>query len=287
MPELPEVETVRRGLNEATRSRQILGGYVLHDRSIAHPISPADFLTNIKDVAIARWHRRGKYLLAELIFVSEKTELPVPAGWLGVHLRMTGQLLWVCQDEPIQKHARVRLLFGDRWELRFVDIRTFGRMWWVPQGVAPEEIIRGLKLLGPEPFEPEFSIEYLAGKLSRSRRAVKTALLDQAIVAGLGNIYADEVLFLSGIPPTKICAEITNQQIEKLHGNIIQVLENAIAAGGTTFSNFLNVRGVNGNYAGMAWVYRRAGQPCRVCGTTIQRQKLGGRSTHFCPQCQK
>lgn len=286
MPELPEVETVRKGLDEVTRSRQILGGYVLHDRTIAHPVSPVDFLANIKDVAIAGWHRRGKYLLAELVSASQKPELQVPAGWLGVHLRMTGQLLWLCQDEPIQKHARVRLLFPDNWELRFVDIRTFGRMWWVPQGAAPEEIIVGLNRLGPEPFEPGFSVEYLAEKLSRSRRAVKTALLDQAIVAGLGNIYADEVLFLSRIPPAQVCAKLTNKQVEQLHASIIQVLQNAIAAGGTTFSNFLNVRGVNGNYAGLAWVYRRTGQPCRVCGTTVRRQKLGGRSTHFCPQCQ-
>ncbi|WP_019487042.1 DNA-formamidopyrimidine glycosylase, partial [Kamptonema formosum] len=216
-------------------------------------------------------------------------QLPITnyPSWLGVHLRMTGQLLWVHRDDPLQKHTRVRLFFAEGRELRFVDQRTFGQMWWVPPTTEVSSAIAGLKKLGPEPFSEEFTVEYLAAKLHHRSRSVKTALLDQALIAGLGNIYADEALFLSGVRSQTSCSDLTNEQIQRLHSAIIQVLENALNAGGTTFSNFLNVNGVNGNYGGIAWVYNRAGQPCRVCGTPIERLKLAGRSSHFCPQCQR
>ncbi|MDY6805128.1 MAG: DNA-formamidopyrimidine glycosylase [Cyanobacteriota bacterium] len=299
MPELPEVETVRRGLEQKTLGREIVGGDVLLEGTIAYPISVAEFLAGLKGAAIARWHRRGKYLLAELFDPKNNT----PGGWLGIHLRMTGQLLWLDEGEPLQKHTRARLFLqnnstnnlknnsskGDRsqiQELRFVDIRTFGKLWWVPPEAEISSIITGLKKLGPEPFSPEFSVEYLAKQLHKRQRAIKTALLDQGLVAGLGNIYADEVLFVSGIRPTSICKELTPQQIEALHPAIIEVLQKAIDAGGTTFSNFINLLGINGNYGGVAWVYKRGGQPCRVCDTLIERIKLGGRSTHYCPSCQ-
>lgn len=278
MPELPEVETVRLGLNQLTLNQVIRGGDVLLDRTIAHPLSAVDFLAGLKGGAIAQWHRRGKYLLAELV--------GQPVGWLGVHLRMTGQLLWLNRDEPLQKHTRVRLFFGETQELRFVDQRTFGQMWWVPPGTAPESIITGLQNLGPDPFSAEFSVEYLTRALQNRRRPIKTALLDQAIVAGLGNIYADEALFLCGIRPETLCTDLRGQQIERLRTAIIQVLQASIEAGGTTFSNFLNVQGINGNYGGVAWVYNRDGEACRVCTTPILRLKLAGRSSHFCPECQ-
>lgn len=281
MPELPEVETVRRGLNQVTLSQEITGGDVLLDRTIAYPPSVEEFLAGVKGIAIAQWYRRGKYLLAEL----SKTPLPA-AGWLGIHLRMTGQLLWLSRDEPLQKHTRVRLFFADERELRFVDQRTFGQMWWVPPEVAVESIITGLGKLGVDPFSAEFSVEYLAVKLQNRRSPIKTALLDQAIVAGLGNIYADEALFLSGVRPETLCTSLQREQISRLRIAIIQVLEASIAAGGTTFSNFLDVQGVNGNYGNVAWVYNRTREPCRVCGTPIQRLRLAGRSAHFCPQCQ-
>jgi formamidopyrimidine-DNA glycosylase len=330
MPELPEVETVRQGLNQMTLAQPIIGGDVLLDRTIAPPISVTDFLANLTGVQITQWHRRGKYLLAELQTThNSDTPMAAPflsssrpplegggqrnksftltggindrtparaAGWLGVHLRMTGQLLWVEPEATLQKHTRVRLFFGGDSpdlgkkavrELRFVDQRTFGRMWWVPPDTNVEAIVTGLQNLGPEPFASEFSVDYLAKKMAGKRRAVKTALLDQAIVAGIGNIYADEALFVAGIAPQTVCATLTKEQIEQLHQSIIQVLETAIASGGTTFSDFLNVQGVNGNYGGVAWVYNRSGEPCRICATPIQRLKLGGRSSHFCPQCQR
>jgi formamidopyrimidine-DNA glycosylase len=310
VPELPEVETICRGLNQATLDREIVGTDVLLNSTIARSISATDFLTKLKGKSIARWYRRGKYLLAELSQFPEGERekgkggefrdqtpscsplpssflLPSKAGWLGVHLRMTGQLLWVNRSEPLQKHARVRLFFEGNQELRFVDQRTFGQMWYVPAETEVSSTVIGLKLLGPEPFSDEFTTEYLTRKLHRRARPIKTALLDQSLIAGLGNIYADETLFLSGVMPTTLCADLTAEQIGRIHTAIIQVLQKAIESGGTTFSNFLNVQGVNGNYGGVAWVYNRAGQPCRTCSATIERIKLAGRSTHFCPACQQ
>jgi formamidopyrimidine-DNA glycosylase len=319
VPELPEVETVRRGLNQVTLNQTITGGDVLLARTIAHPLSVREFLSGLSETAIAQWHRRGKYLLAELthtrigqkdketrgqgnnlagdsppLLVSPSPPPALrhnptweePAGWLGVHLRMTGQLLWLHRDEPLHKHTRVRLFFPNEQELRFVDQRTFGQMWWVRPTQTIESVITGLGNLGPDPFSAEFSREYLAGKLQNRRRPIKNALLDQSVVAGIGNIYADEALFRSGVRPETLCTDLQPQQIARLRTAIIEVLEASIAAGGTTFSNFLNVQGINGNYGGVAWVYDRAGQPCRVCNTPILRLRLAGRSAHFCPQCQ-
>ena len=291
MPELPEVETVRRGLEQVTLGRTIAGGEVLYLRTVAYPRSGPDFLAGLQGTAIAAWHRRGKYLLAQLTrsqpTVDPSTgEQVSPAGWLGVHLRMTGQLLWVSPQEPVHKHARVRLWFGPDQELRFVDQRTFGQMWWVAPHQVPEQIISGLQTLGPEPLSKDFSTDYLHQQLHHRQRPIKNALLDQALIAGIGNIYADEALFVSGIHPTTPCLQLSPAQIHRLHAALVKVLETSLAAGGTTFSTFRGVSGLNGNYGGVAWVYRRAGEPCRTCTTPIQRVKLAGRSTHFCPQCQ-
>ncbi|MBL1176301.1 DNA-formamidopyrimidine glycosylase [Pantanalinema sp. GBBB05] len=317
MPELPEVETVRRGLNRKTLNQPIQGGDVLLERTIAYPTTVSEFLAGLEGTTIATWHRRGKYLLAELTrgggdggdegdkevtiklanTSPSPSSLPSPpslsssssppaAGYLGVHLRMTGQLLWLPPTEPLQKHTRVRLFMGDDRELRFVDQRTFGQMWWVPPGQPPEQVITGLQALGPEPFSDQFSVAYLIKQLCDRRRPIKNALLDQSLVAGVGNIYADEALFLSGIHPTTLCCDLPRSQIERLRDNIIRVLEASIEAGGTTISTFRDLAGVNGNYGGVAWVYGRDGDDCRQCGTVIQRLKLAGRSAHFCPTCQ-
>ncbi len=276
MPELPEVETVRLGLNQVTLNQPIQGGDVLLDRTVAYPTSAIAFLTGLQKTSIAQWHRHGKYLLAEL-----------SDGWLGVHLRMTGQLLWVDKAEPLHKHTRVRLFFGDDRELRFVDQRTFGQMWWVPGDRDPKTIITGLQKLGPEPFSADFSDHYLAQQFKDRRRPIKTALLDQALVAGVGNIYADEALFLSGIRPETLCGDLSLAKIKRLRSNIVRVLQDSINARGTTFSDFRDVSGVNGNYGNIAWVYARDGEACRTCETIIQRLKLAGRSSHFCPNCQR
>ena len=299
MPELPEVETVKRGLNQMTLHQKIQGGDVLLDRTIAHPVSVEAFLAGLQGTTIAQWHRRGKYLLAELAESkgqeNQTTDLQTPPfphsptpllpPHLGVHLRMTGQLLWLNQSEPLQKHTRVRLFFAGDKELRFVDQRTFGQMWFVPPDRAPKTVMTGLQNLGPEPFSSDFSIGYFQQQLQR-RRPIKNALLDQAIVAGVGNIYADEALFLSGVHPETLCADLTLTEITRLRDNVIQVLQTSIDAQGTTFSSFRSVAGTNGNYGNVAWVYGRDGLGCRNCETVIQRLKLAGRSAHFCPTCQ-
>lgn len=282
MPELPEVETVRRGLNRITLNLTIRGGEVLLDRTISHPVSIETFLAGLIGCHCKAWHRRGKYLLGELA-----DNQGVEAGWLGVHLRMTGQLLWVESELPLPVHCRVRLFFENGRELRFVDQRTFGRLWWVPPGLAPEKIISGLVSLGPEPFDPVFSPQYLSQALRNRQRPIKNALLDQTLVAGIGNIYADEALFLSEVRPQTLCTQIGSRRVKQLHQAILQVLSTSIEAGGTTFSDFRDVYGINGNYGGVAWVYGRDGEPCRVCGSVIQRLKLAGRSAHYCPSCQQ
>ncbi len=282
MPELPEVETVRRGLNRVTLKYPIQGGSILLPRSVAYPYSVDDFLTGLTGTSLRTWNRRGKYLLGELA-----TPDGDPAGALGVHLRMTGQLLWVDPAEPVQTHCRVRLFLQGNHELRFVDQRTFGRMWWVPPEKPVATIMTGLRALGPEPFGKDFSANYLRQRFKQRQRPVKNALLDQALVAGIGNIYADEALFLSGIRPTTPCARIGPKRCQRLYDAIVQVLNHSIESGGTTFSDYRDIYGVNGNYGGVAWVYDREGQPCRKCGTPIRRLKLGGRSAHYCPVCQR
>ncbi len=285
MPELPEVETVRLGLNQVTLGQPIQAIAVLHDRTIAHP-APLDFIAALQGLTIQQWHRRGKYLLAELASPQSLTPHSPSPPYLGVHLRMTGKMLWLDRDTPVEKHARVRFFFGNQRELRFVDQRTFGRMWWVSADRAPQDIITGLQRLGPEPFAPEFSHAYLVKALSGRKRPIKNALLDQELVAGVGNIYADESLFLSKIHPLTLSDHLSKPKLEILRQNVIQVLHDSIAARGTTFSDYRDISGINGNYGGMAWVYGREGAACKVCGTPIERLKLAGRSAHFCPQCQ-
>ncbi|MEM9217511.1 MAG: DNA-formamidopyrimidine glycosylase [Cyanobacteria bacterium P01_F01_bin.150] len=293
MPELPEVETVRRGLSQLTLHQTIQDVFVHLDRTVAYPPLQKDFKSGLIGGAIAQWHRRGKYLLAELVdnpaplTVSPTDGAISTKGWLGVHLRMTGQLLWVDQQEPIQKYCRVRLLFPNEKELRFVDQRTFGRMWWVPPDKHQSDVMTGLQRLGPEPLSDDFSVAYFKQALHKRHKPIKNALLDQAIVAGIGNIYADESLFMSKIRPTTFCDQISDRRLKSLHASIIEVLEASIMKGGTTFSDFRDIKGTNGNYGQVAWVYGRTGEPCKTCNQPIERLKLAGRSTHFCSQCQR
>ncbi len=282
MPELPEVETVRRGLNRVTLNRPIAGGEVLLARTIAYPATVDDFWAGLTGAVLQTWERRGKYLLGNLLYPSGET-----AGHLGVHLRMTGQLLWVDPTLPVVPHCRVRIFMAGDRELRYIDQRTFGRLWWVPPDQPPAAVITGLQALGPEPFDEAFSVAYLRQRLARSQRPIKNALLDQTLVAGIGNIYADEALFLSGIRPTTLSTRLGPQRLGKLHNAIQEVLTTSIESGGTTFSDYRDIYGVNGNYGGVAWVYDREGQPCRICQSPIRRLKLAGRSAHYCPCCQR
>ena len=280
MPELPEVETVRRGLERQLQRFTIKRLEVLRARAVAWPPDPELFCSALQGCIVGRWQRRGKYLIASLEQAGED------AGHWGVHLRMTGQFLWLEHPSDPCRHTRVRLWNDAGQELRFVDTRSFGQMWWVPPGQPPETVISGLRRLGPEPFSEAFSADYLRQRLQGSSRAIKSALLDQALVAGVGNIYADESLFLSGIAPQTPSGRLPQCRLERLHDALVEVLHTSIGAGGTTFSDFRDLSGTNGNYGHAAWVYRRGGAPCRRCGSVIRRDRIGGRSSHWCPSCQ-
>ena len=277
MPELPEVETVRRGLADRLQSFVISDVEVCRSRAISSPGGEEEFRDALRGAEVGAWSRRGKYLMAAL--------LPDRGTW-GVHLRMTGQFQWHPQPSEPCTHTRVRIWNQQDEELRFVDMRSFGEMWWIPEGKQLETVMTGLKRLGPEPFTESFSAPYLKRQLKGSTRSIKSALLDQSLVAGIGNIYADESLFAAGIRPHTPAGQLTLKQLEKLRDCLVDVLQTSIGAGGTTFSDFRDLEGVNGNYGGQAWVYRRNGKPCRLCETVLLRDKLSGRSTHWCPNCQ-
>jgi len=291
VPELPEVETVRLGLQRQTQDFLIARVEVLRNRAIAAPPDPALFCLALEGCRIEQWGRRGKYLLAVLRHPNGQ-----PAGIWGVHLRMTGQFLWIAAPEGVGsgpavapdpgQHTRVRIWEQNGAELRFIDTRSFAQMWFVPPGIAVDSVITGLARLGPEPFDPGFSTPYLQGKLQGSRRPIKSALLDQSLVAGIGNIYADESLFAAGILPQTVSGRLGSQRLERLRGAVVEILQTSIGAGGTSFSDFRDLTGTNGNYGGQAWVYRRGGLPCRRCGIPLMRDRLAGRSTHWCPGCQ-
>ncbi|MFZ4639763.1 MAG: DNA-formamidopyrimidine glycosylase [Nodosilinea sp.] len=282
MPELPEVETVCRGLNRVTLNLPIQSSQILLSRSLAYPTDTEVFCHGVTGKTLKNWQRRGKYLLAELIHPDGAA-----GGYLGVHLRMTGQLLWLDPATPLTPHCRVRLFLGPDRELRFIDQRTFGRIWWIPPDHTIPSVITGLQRLGPEPFDPGFNPAYLKERLQGSQRPIKNALIDQHLVAGIGNIYADEALFLSGIRPPTPAQRLGLKRLTRLYESIQSVLTTSIESGGTSFSDYRDIYGINGNYGGVAWVYDREGLSCRVCQTPIQRLKLAGRSAHYCPRCQR
>ncbi|MDP3508619.1 MAG: bifunctional DNA-formamidopyrimidine glycosylase/DNA-(apurinic or apyrimidinic site) lyase [Candidatus Melainabacteria bacterium] len=278
MPELPEVETVRRGLELALAGDAIVAVEVLRDASIAYP-EVERFVASLPGHKFGKVLRRGKYLLIEL---------DRGAG-LACHLRMSGRLLvrgsTTTKSLREPQFLRVRILLASGRELHFEDMRVFGRLWFKAKGKTFEDVIPGLALLGVEPLE-SLTSAHLASAFSGKVQAVKTALLDQRILAGVGNIYADESLFLSGIHPTIAAGKVTPEQLIRLVENVQLVLSRAIESGGSTLRDYTDSSGVNGNYQNLAWVYGREGQPCRHCSSAIERIKLNGRSSHFCRQCQ-
>ena len=282
MPELPEVETVRRGLEKLLNDFYIESIDVLKERSIASMGGSITFINNIKNSYLGNWERKGKYLIGSL-----KSKERISKGFLVVHLRMTGQFNLL--DKGIQPcpHTRVRFFDGKGKELRFVDIRNFGQMWYVPSSKSIKEVVSGIKRLGPEPFSSSFNSCYLKEYLKKKTRSIKSALLDQATVAGVGNIYADESLFDAGINPKTKSRDLKNSELERLCNSLVKILTISIGEGGTTFSDFRDLEGINGNYGGQSWVYRRSGKSCKKCGEKILREKICGRSTHWCPNCQK
>ncbi len=293
MPELPEVETVRKGLERKLNNFIINEVEILRPSTIAYPHNNDEFKNGIKNSLIYNWDRRGKYLIAQLKKYSENSleknqNLSLKNnGHLIIHLRMTGHFNWFETIIPPCKHTRVRFFNKNKNELRFIDVRSFGQIWWVKEGLDPKKIIKGLGSLGPEPFSDNFNFKYLSKQFSKRTKSVKSVLLDQTIIAGIGNIYADESLYEAGISPFRKARTIKKYELIKLRDSIIYVLKKSIGSGGTTFSDFRDLEGLNGNYSMQAKVYRRTGEECRNCKNLIERKKIAGRSTHWCRKCQK
>ncbi len=292
MPELPEVETVRRGLEQKLKNFIIKRVEICRESTVAYPIDKKDFIEGLQNSLLYKWDRRGKYLIAELKKnVSnniDPNELTLEEnGVLVVHLRMTGYFTFNNTLTNPCKHTRIRLFDNHNNELRYIDVRSFGQMWWVRNGLSPNSIIKGLGTLGPEPFSENFNVNYLTKVISNKTKSIKTILLDQTIIAGIGNIYADESLYSAGISPFREARTINKNEIKRLRTAVIDVLKKSIGAGGTTFSDFRDLEGDNGNFGLQTNVYRRTGKKCRQCKNLIERKKISGRSTHWCRKCQK
>jgi formamidopyrimidine-DNA glycosylase len=276
MPELPEVEHVVRALRRAVVGSRIVASEVRLPKLIS-PVTPSVFNRKLKNARIESIGRRGKYILIELD--SDRV--------LAVHLRMTGKFLVLTPDDPLPPHAHAIFYLDDERRLVFRDQRQFGVM----KLLTASEVGRtkGIEELAPEPFSAEFSLPYLKETLARSRRSLKTLLLDQTRVLGLGNIYAAEALFRAGINPFKIAAELSGRRVEKLHQAIRDVLRAAVSGNSARRINLENPNGFSyGEAFGRTWqVYEREGELCFKCGTRIRRLTHGGRSTYWCPKCQR
>ncbi len=274
MPELPEVEHVVRALRRVIVGRRILATE-LNLKRIAPGTSRSAFDRKLRNLRVATVDRRGKYILIE--FETGRV--------LMTHLRMTGKFVCVSADQSLPPYAHVVFYLDDESRLVFCDMRQFGRMHiFAKPGRLPKELLA----LAPEPLSEEFTEDYFRNTLSRSRRTLKQLLLDQTKVLGLGNIYAVEALFLAGVSPLKTADRLSKLRANLLYQAIRKVLQEAIDAGSTLR---IDMSDRNGSYFGTTerfWrVYEREGEPCVNCGAKIRRIVHGGRSTYFCPRCQK
>ena len=270
MPELPEVETFVRALRRPLVGRAIAGLRNDWPRHIAQP-APDELAARIIGRRIEAIDRRGKYL----VFTLSDDET------LVIHLKMSGHLSVVPGDTPPDPYAHTVFLLDDGRELRFRDPRKFGRVYLVRD---PAQVVGPL---GPEPLGDDFTVEQLAARLAGRRRVLKPLLLDQTFIAGIGNIYADEALFDAGLLPTRRSDTLTEEEIAALHRAIRKVLALGIEREGASISTYVKPDGEMGDMQNAVAVFRRTGFPCYTCGEPITRIVLGGRSTHFCPNCQR
>ncbi|HWW74969.1 MAG TPA: bifunctional DNA-formamidopyrimidine glycosylase/DNA-(apurinic or apyrimidinic site) lyase [Pyrinomonadaceae bacterium] len=273
MPELPEVELVARSLD------RLVGGRVIESAKLLRPglapeNTPREFARVLRGARVRRVGRRGKHILAELD----------NGRVLITHLRMTGRFLLLPERAPLPKHTHALFRLDTGRRLAFTDQRHFGLMKVVPSELLGEA--RELRDLAPEPFSEEFTPDYLAGVLVRSRRALKDVLLDQTKVTGLGNIYAAEVLFLARANPFAPASSLPRRRVARLHRAILEVLGEALAHGSTMNVDPEDIDGSYFSGYGRWRVYDREGDPCRKCKSPIRRLSHAGRSTYFCPRCQ-
>lgn len=268
MPELPEVETTRRGI-EARVTGSRITGVEIRQQNLRWPVTPG--LENIlHGQVIIGLSRRAKYLLFEL-----------RNGVLLVHLGMSGSLRLLDESEPFRKHDHIELTFNSGWRLRYHDPRRFGAFLWTAQ---PHPLLANL---GVEPLQPEFSGDYLYQLSRRRKLAVKAFVMDQRIVVGVGNIYASEALFKSGIRPDRAAGRVSRERYNRLADNIRAVLLAAIEQGGTTLRDFVNSAGAPGYFQQTLEVYGRAGLPCKNCGRALGEMRIGQRSSVYCANCQR
>lgn len=274
MPELPEVETIFRYLRDRVEGRIIHQVEIYLPRLIKMP-DPEQFRAAMIGRKILRLERRGKYLLFHL----DNNEVMV------VHLRMTGRLFFRAQSFPANELPRIRFLFVGGDSLEYQDTRTLGTLYLLNHRELGQ--IRGLAGLGPEPLTAEFTPEYLVQGLAGRKGKIKSRLLDQSFIGGLGNIYVDESLARAGIHPERKSETLNLVEIVKLHEAINYVIEKSIRENGTTFRDYRDGAGNKGGFQNILCVYGRKGKPCPACGTAICKIEVGGRGTHFCPTCQK
>ena len=272
MPELPEVETVRRGLEKLILGKTIQSVDVKYPKMIHTDLDA--FCQDLPGQEIRAMGRRGKYLLFHL---SDKI--------LISHLRMEGKYFYYPDEIPTRKHAHVFIHFEDGGTIVYEDVRKFGTM----ELLAPEllEAYFISKQLGPEPTEQDFDLGRFKLALKRSKKPIKSHLLDQTLVVGLGNIYVDEVLWRAKVHPARISQSLTAQEARKVHDETIKVLGQAVEKGGSTIRTYTNAFGEDGTMQEFHQVYDKTGQACSRCGSTIEKIQIGGRGTHFCPECQR
>jgi formamidopyrimidine-DNA glycosylase len=274
MPELPEVETVRKTLIQLVANKTIDNISVYWSKIIKNPLEVEQFIDALKGETIVDVGRRGKFLI---IYTNHYA--------LVSHLRMEGKYGLYPKDEPFDKHTHVIFHFTDDTDLRYRDVRKFGTMHLYKKG---EEFIKPPLLdLGPEPFSEEFTEKYLAGRLEKTNRKIKPALLDQKVFVGLGNIYVDEALFRAGIHPERLASTLNEQEIATLHHEIVATLTEAVKKGGSTIRSYVNSQGEIGMFQLELYAYGRKGEECKRCGTLLEKTTVGGRGTHYCPACQK
>ncbi|HEU4758593.1 MAG TPA: bifunctional DNA-formamidopyrimidine glycosylase/DNA-(apurinic or apyrimidinic site) lyase [Dehalococcoidia bacterium] len=282
MPELPEVETIRRDLRPLVAGRTITEAWVSPKAPrLVQLIPPDEFCRSLAGRTIQDVGRRGKYLLFEL---SPAAGGPASGGagltWI-VHLRMTGSLQHhrsACPDGP---HLRARFRLDNGASLCYVDLRKLGTMWLIDD---PSLVVGKL---GPEPLDEAFGPQDLRALLRGRSAPVKAVLLDQGALAGIGNIYADEALFAAKVRPRRAARTLSKGETQRLHAAIRRVLLEAMGNRGSSFRDYVDAAGREGEHHLYVKVFRRTGRPCLDCGTPIRRIKVGGRSTHFCPKCQR
>ena len=273
MPEMPEVETIRRSLAELV-GESFRAIDILNPRQIHYP-TEKEFKKRLLNSPITGLNRRGKYLLIELA-----------NGYsLVFHLRMTGKIIYLTENVARPTHIKAIFELTNGRELVFSDIRAFGTLDAISKDETPK--IKGLSELAPEPLAADFTLDYLLQTLGKSRLKLKAFLLDQRKVAGLGNIYVDEALFLAKLHPERLAQTVDKKAAKALYQAINQVIADGIRDGGTTFRDYRSGDGSKGSHQDNLFAYGRGGEPCKRCKTTLAKIKVAGRATVYCPKCQK